>query len=219
MSSLLWRTKRLIALRKKHHAFGRGSIEILHPENPRVFTFVRELDGESILVVVNLSRFASRRVELDLSRSTRRIIPTGGAVRAHDASRTSRRLPYTITLGGYAFYWLALEAPEDPERLRASYLPPAIDGSSFGALAGGFERGFLEDVLPAFVRSRRWFRGRGRVILAGARDRIDLDRRRRRGDASSRCVAARRCRGRRPRRTPCRWRSSPRERGRWRRTR
>ncbi len=160
VSSLLWWTKRLIALRKKHRAFGRGSIEILHPENPRVFTFVRELEGESILVVVNLSRFA-QAVEIDLAKYEGSI-PTELFGRTRFPHVT--KAPYTITLGGYAFYWLALEAPEDPERLRASYLPPAIDGSSFGALAGGFERGFLEDVLPAFVRSRRWFRGRARMI-------------------------------------------------------
>ena len=37
--SLLWWMKRLIALRKRHRAFGRGSLEFLHPENregPRV---------------------------------------------------------------------------------------------------------------------------------------------------------------------------------------
>jgi maltose alpha-D-glucosyltransferase/alpha-amylase len=160
VSSLLWWTKRLIALRKKHRAFGRGALEVLYPENPRVFTFVRELDGASILVVVNLSRFA-QAVELDLAKHE-------GSVPTELFGRTRfppiTKDPYVVTLGGHAFYWFALEAPEDPQRLRASYVPPLIDGSSFEALAGGFERSFLEEVLPSFVRSRRWFRGRERLI-------------------------------------------------------
>ena len=41
-NSLLWWMKRLIALRKKHKAFGRGSIEFLYPENRKVLAFVRK---------------------------------------------------------------------------------------------------------------------------------------------------------------------------------
>src|SRR5688572_14528299 len=59
-NSLLWWTKRLIALRKRFQAFGRGSVEFLHPSNPRVLAFVRRFgpvnDGdrqELILVVAN----------------------------------------------------------------------------------------------------------------------------------------------------------------------
>ena len=45
-NSLLWWTKRLIALRKRFRAFGRGSIEFLHPSNPRVLAFVRRFEDE-----------------------------------------------------------------------------------------------------------------------------------------------------------------------------
>src|SRR6185369_3397074 len=40
-NSLLWWTKRLIALRRRYRAFSRGSVEFLHPSNPRVLAFVR----------------------------------------------------------------------------------------------------------------------------------------------------------------------------------
>jgi maltose alpha-D-glucosyltransferase / alpha-amylase len=66
-SSLLWWMKRLIALRRQHQVFGRGSIEFLNPENAKVLAFVRELGDDRILVVANLSRFV-QAVELDLSR-------------------------------------------------------------------------------------------------------------------------------------------------------
>lgn len=65
-SSLLWWTKRMIALRKQRPVFGSGSMQILQPTNPRVFAFVRTLEGDSVLVVVNFSRFV-QYVELDLS--------------------------------------------------------------------------------------------------------------------------------------------------------
>src|SRR5881398_3572490 len=72
-NSFLWWTKRLIALRKRFRAFGRGGIHFLSPSNPRVLAFIREIEGnggvgptESILVVANLSRFV-QFVELDLA--------------------------------------------------------------------------------------------------------------------------------------------------------
>ncbi|MFN2537687.1 MAG: maltose alpha-D-glucosyltransferase, partial [Mycobacteriales bacterium] len=65
--SLLNWMKRLIAMRKQHRVFGRGSLEFLYPDNRKVLAFLREYEGERILVVVNLSRRA-QYVELDLSR-------------------------------------------------------------------------------------------------------------------------------------------------------
>src|SRR5690606_6210012 len=65
-SSLLWWMKRLIALRKRHPVFGRGDIEFLSPENPRVLAFLRRHGEEHILIVANLSRFA-QPVQLELS--------------------------------------------------------------------------------------------------------------------------------------------------------
>ena len=56
--SLLWWTKRLLALRKRHQAFGRGSLEILPSDNPKTLAFVRRYGDERMLVVANLSRFA-----------------------------------------------------------------------------------------------------------------------------------------------------------------
>ena len=66
-SSLLHWTKRLIALRKRYHAFGRGTLDFLTPKNRKVLAYVRQYEGEIILVVANLSRFV-QPAELDLSR-------------------------------------------------------------------------------------------------------------------------------------------------------
>jgi maltose alpha-D-glucosyltransferase/alpha-amylase len=162
--SLLWWTKRLIALRKRHKAFGRGSIDFLNPENPRMLAFVRELEGEKILVVVNLSRFVSY-VELDLGKYQGSVPRElfGGARFPAIADR-----PYALSLGSYAFYWMALEPPAETEaqvRLE-SYEPPALAVSSLGALTAGDERATLEGAMPMFLHTRPWFRGRLRELIA-----------------------------------------------------
>ena len=103
-SSLLWWTKRLIALRKQFKAFGRGSIEFLRPDNPKILAFVRRHEGEVILVVANLSRFV-QFVELNLGEFK-------GQVPYELFGRTPfppiGELPYLLTLGPHGFYWFAL---------------------------------------------------------------------------------------------------------------
>jgi maltose alpha-D-glucosyltransferase/alpha-amylase len=102
--SLLSWMKRLIAVRKSTKVFSRGSIEFLRPANHRVLSYVRQLDGEKILVVNNLSSSA-QAVELDLRQhkgnipiemSGRNLFPRIGD------------LPYLLTLGPYESYWFRL---------------------------------------------------------------------------------------------------------------
>jgi maltose alpha-D-glucosyltransferase / alpha-amylase len=70
---LLWWLKRLVALRKRYRAFGRGTIEFLQPENRKILAFVRRHENEVILIIANLSRFP-QPVELNLS-SFKAMIP------------------------------------------------------------------------------------------------------------------------------------------------
>src|SRR5215218_6465747 len=71
--SLLNWTRRLLALRRRHPAFGLGDLEILHPTNHAVLAFIRRHEDECLLVVANLSRFV-QNVELDL-RPYRDLVP------------------------------------------------------------------------------------------------------------------------------------------------
>ena len=159
--SLLWWTKRLIALRQALQAFGRGSIEFLNPENPRVLAFVRELRG----------RDDPRRREPLALRPVRRSSISSkyqGRLRAElfGKSRFPRigSLPYLLTLGQHAFYWFSLDAPagEDPLARRSSYPVPAIEASSFRAMTMGAERAVLEEVLPTYLVAQHWFDQKGR---------------------------------------------------------
>jgi maltose alpha-D-glucosyltransferase/alpha-amylase len=108
-TSLLNWMKRMIAVRKRYKAFGRGMIRFLHPENLKVLVYLREWDGEVILCVVNLSRFV-QYAELDLSEFNGwRPVELIGEIRFPLIGD----LPYFLTLGPHAFYWFRLDAHAD----------------------------------------------------------------------------------------------------------
>ncbi|GAB4377669.1 MAG: maltose alpha-D-glucosyltransferase [Elainellaceae cyanobacterium] len=104
-NSLWWWMKRLIAVRGRYKAFGRGTFELLYPENRKVLAFTRTYNGEHILVVANLSRFV-QAVELDLSAFQ-------GATPVEIFGRTEfppiNDQPYFLSLGPHAFYWFAIQ--------------------------------------------------------------------------------------------------------------
>ncbi|NJK79257.1 MAG: maltose alpha-D-glucosyltransferase [Chloroflexaceae bacterium] len=161
--SLLWWTKRLISLRKRYKAFGRGTLEFLHPENRKVLVFLRRYEDENILIVANLSRFA-QCVELDLS-AYKNMTPVEMFGRTFFPPIGD--LPYFLTLGPHAFYWFALEpAPteRDPSVPYTENLPVIKVGDTWESVLQGAHRGALEDVLPAYLKVRRWFGGKARTI-------------------------------------------------------
>jgi maltose alpha-D-glucosyltransferase / alpha-amylase len=106
-SSLLWWMKRLIGLRKRFKAFGRGTLEFLRPANPKVLIFIRKYLDERILVVANLSRFV-QFAEVDLREYA-------GVVPEEVFGRTTfpriSELPYLFTLGPHTFFWFSLPVP------------------------------------------------------------------------------------------------------------
>ncbi len=65
-SSLLSWMRNMIALRKLFKVFGRGSLKFLNSENRKVLAYLRSFEGEHVLCVANLSRFA-QPVDLDLA--------------------------------------------------------------------------------------------------------------------------------------------------------
>src|SRR5262249_45047714 len=147
-NSLLWWTKHIIALRKRFRAFGRGTIEFLHPSNPRVLAFLRRYESadrqELILVVANLSRHA-QFVELDLA-SVKGRVPRELMGRTRFPAIGDA--PYMLTLGGHDFLWFSIEGQRTSPEERISQIGPlAVTCSSIEALFGE-ERSALEEVLP-----------------------------------------------------------------------
>jgi len=161
--SLLWWMKRIIALRKRFKALGRGSIEFLQPKNRKILAFLRRYENEVILVVANLSH-AAQQTQLDLAQFKGRV-PVELLGRAEFSPIGDSQ--YYFTLGPYAFYWFSLESePVEPARFRA--LPSdAVKTLPILAETGQelFEKEnwfILEAVLLDYIRGRRWFRGKAR---------------------------------------------------------
>jgi maltose alpha-D-glucosyltransferase/alpha-amylase len=163
--SSLWWMKRLLAMRKRYHAFGRGTISFLYPDNSRVLAFVRGYEDERILVVANLSRFA-QHVELDLS-------PFRGHTPLELFGRSRFPVvgdkPYPLSLGPYSLFWFALEperraldagagAPAELTTLRAS--------SRWDDVL--WDRRGLPSLLPRYLAGRRWFGAKARTIQSAA---------------------------------------------------
>lgn len=109
-SFLKW-TQRMIATRKNYKAFGRGKLEFVQSKNPKILTYFRSYEDETLLIVNNLSRYA-QPVELDL-------IKYDGWTPVEMMGNTPfppiGELPYFLTLGPHAFYWFRLDPPDQNE--------------------------------------------------------------------------------------------------------
>src|SRR5262245_56818222 len=180
-SSLLWWMKRLIALRKKYKAFGRGSLAALHPRDAKILAFVRAYGDEKILVVANLSRFV-QHVELDL-REYRGLIAEEMFSRGIFPAISDR--PYPLTLGPHSFYWFALVPARAGRRSGiisngAAELPFLSRIGTVEQLLLDWTKSRLEALLPAFLVRRRMMTAPGTIrattivdMLPGAIETVD----------------------------------------------
>jgi maltose alpha-D-glucosyltransferase/alpha-amylase len=160
--SLLWAMKRFLALRKRHAAFSRGSIHFLRPENRKVLVFLREWEGETILVVANLSRFV-QAVELDLS-AWKGTVPV--EMFGHNPFPPIGDLPYFLTLGPHGFYWFRIASPELARAPRVRTEIPSLAGvPDLGTAVRGRGSDDFARIVPGYLLSRPWFAAAGREIL------------------------------------------------------
>ena len=92
LSSLLWWERRVISMRKRFRAFGRGTTQFLPVENGKVIAYIRQFEKETVLVVANLSRFA-QVAELDLSAfAGQALVEVPSAVTSFPPSSRGRRI-------------------------------------------------------------------------------------------------------------------------------
>ena len=164
--SLLWSTRRMTAIRRRMRVFGRGSLEFLQPDNRKVLAFHRQFEDASVIVIANLSRFA-QAATFDLSRFDSM---TPLEVFGRTAFPVITTQPYVVTIGPYAFYWLALEQRrKSVESINSS--GPAVENPPLevASLDEVFDQTGLDALtraLSGFLQTRRWFQGRGRTIDA-----------------------------------------------------
>ncbi|MHB1700249.1 MAG: maltose alpha-D-glucosyltransferase [Acidobacteriaceae bacterium] len=179
-SSLLHWMRNMIALRKLFQVFGRGTLEFLSTTNRKVLAYVRRLDGQSVLCVANLSRFA-QPVTLDL-REFAGMVPVEmlGYVSFPVIDETA----YAITLSPYAFLWLELQ-PAPPEGsasgMKAGKLPESVLAAAASApeearlalaenglegVLSGAGLQMLQDLLPGYLLRQRWFGAKSRRVVS-----------------------------------------------------
>ncbi|MFZ4408887.1 MAG: maltose alpha-D-glucosyltransferase [Paracraurococcus sp.] len=162
--SLLNWMRRMLAVRRRSRAFGRGTMRLLYPANRKVLAYVREHEEDTILCVFNLSR-AAQAVELDLAGHA-------GRVPVEMLGGTSfppiGQLPYLLTLPPYGFYWFVLASEKAMPPWHAPAPDPLPDlrtlvlKADVKELLGAAVRGDLEqNVLPEYLPKRRWFAAKG----------------------------------------------------------
>ena len=164
--SVLWWMRRLISLRNKFKAFSRGSIEVLNPDNPRIFAFVRRFQDERLLVVANLSRFV-QYAELDLS-SYQGLVPV--ELFGKTAFPVVQSTPYFLSIGPHSFFWFYLTPGQAPWRLSPRHRRPLRCRCSKSIWIGGIsspakQTGPLwRKRFSAFITRSPWFGSRKRPL-------------------------------------------------------
>lgn len=178
-SSLLHWTRRMIAVRNRYRAFGRGTIRFIEPGNRKILAYVREWEDEIVLCVVNLSRTA-QPAELDLTCWKGRV-PVELIGRTPFPPITA--LPYHLSLKGYGYYGFRIATDvEHPfwhtDVLPDRELPVLVLTEGWTTFAGGradasvvrraianTARARLKsDVIEPYLATRSWFSGRGKPI-------------------------------------------------------
>ncbi|MCW0019439.1 maltose alpha-D-glucosyltransferase [Rhizobium sp. BT-226] len=168
--SLLNWTRRMLALRGRHPAFGRGTLRFLSPENRKILAYLREYEGEVLLCVASLSRLP-QAVELDLSSFEGRVpIELTGM----SPFPPIGQLTYLLTLPPYGFFWFQLTADADPPAWRTAppeQLPDLLTMVIRRSLLDlvdepGHARILSGEILPAYLSRRRWFGAKDQALQA-----------------------------------------------------
>lgn len=159
-SSFLWWKRRVIAKRSKYKAFGRGAIKFINTSNPKILAFVREYQEETILVVVNLSRY-SQHVELDLHEYA-------GAVPMEVFSRNDfpviSQEPWSFSMQFKNYFWFELRKP-DKELSFAPIQKEHINVSqqSWNAMDTRLQNTLKAPVFDFIIKSK-WFIGNAKKL-------------------------------------------------------
>jgi maltose alpha-D-glucosyltransferase/alpha-amylase len=159
-SSLLSWMRNMIALRKLFRVFGRGTLEFLAPSNRKILAYLRRMEEEQILCVMNLSRFA-QPVDLDLTEFAG-MVPV--EMLGYVEFPPIMRQPYRLILGPYGFLWLELHGTPEPAEAPAESAPEVEVESNIKDGWAALIRNLEATVLPEYLPRQRWFGGKSRHI-------------------------------------------------------
>lgn len=160
-SSLLWSMKRMIETRKNYPAFSRGTMEFLHCENPKILAFTRTYEDETILVMVNLSRF-SQPVQIDLQQYAGFNPVEIFSNNSFPAIKNDG--PYFFTLSQYECNWFVLQKSLAGDGERPEYVPRLQNFEDL--LEENVANKLAKNVLQPYLMKVRWFGGKARGIYS-----------------------------------------------------
>jgi maltose alpha-D-glucosyltransferase / alpha-amylase len=159
-SSLLWWTKRMINKRKQYKSLSRGDMKFLQIENPKILAFTRTYEDETMLVIVNLSRY-TQPAEIDLQEFRGRV-----PVEVFSKNKfpsVKDELPYFFTLGPHDCQWFLLE--NVVQNVQGNKALPTLEISEWNGTMTKQMREELEyRILPDYLMRMRWFGGKSRGI-------------------------------------------------------
>lgn len=159
-SSLFWFTKRMINLRRKHKAFGRGDLTFLNVENTKVLAFTRTYEAETLLIVVNLSKYA-QPAGIDLS-AFAGYLPVE-AFSKNQFPVVPENGNYLFTLAPFDYQWFILE--KTGAELADRALLPTLRVNDWNDLMTARTRETLETVvLPDYLPRMDWFGGKSQKL-------------------------------------------------------
>lgn len=164
-NSLLWWTKNVIAMRKRLKAFNYGVTTFLNAGNSKILAFLRTFEGESILVVTNLSKF-SQAAAIDLS-DFQGVKPV--EIFSQNRFFEIGEDKYQFTLGPYGYYWLLLEKGEENQEIpKERAIPELAVEAEWPAFFSDYsaKRLLEKRVLPGYMRSCRWFGGKSKSLVS-----------------------------------------------------
>jgi maltose alpha-D-glucosyltransferase/alpha-amylase len=160
-SSLFWYMKRMIDMRKSYRAFSRGDLQFINVENPKILAFTRTYEDETILAVVNLSKFA-QPAEIELRDFKGHTPVEVFSKNRFPAIRQGQ--PYFFTLGAHSFQWFLLQKRREGKPEENEALPGLGEVSEITKPA--FRKLLEKQVFPAYLPNRKWFTGKHRRIFA-----------------------------------------------------
>ena len=159
LSSLFWWMRRMIGVRQQWKAFGHGTIEFLTPDNSKVLAYLRRHEGETLLVIANLSRFA-QVAEIDLSEFV-------GSKPIELFSRSAfpeiRQAWNVFTMGPHNFYWLALQARTAEVSAEADRTVPVL--ASGPEWTAQLREELVDKALIPYLQTCRWFGAKGSSLV------------------------------------------------------
>jgi len=172
--SLLNWMRRLLQVRSKHQAFGRGTLKLIYPNNRKILAYLREYEDpntcagcETILCVANVSH-ASQAVEIDLSAFAGKVpVEMLGGV----AFPPIGQMTYLLTLPPFGFYWFMLASETSmpvwyakPNAPLPDYQTLVLPNGAPDLLRGTARMTLERDTLPQYLSLRRWYAGKQKKL-------------------------------------------------------